>query len=110
MTKREVTQSLKMFEKFLKSEMGLEIAHRYSNDIKFELDEIQTIPLTSKGNEDEILYPQGKYYIYIKISHPFNSHVMITWKNIPSKEGIEKDLTEYLPYFGFTNQVGIRLV
>lgn len=110
MTKKEVKQSLDMFKKFLDSEQGLKIAHRYSDDIKFELDDIQTIPLTLKGDEDEILYPRGKYYVYVKISHPFNSKVMIKWKNVPSWEDIEKDLTEYLPYFGFTNQVGVRIV
>lgn len=46
MTKKEVKQSLDMFKKFLDSEQGLKIAHRYSDDIKFELDDIQTIPLT----------------------------------------------------------------
>jgi len=40
MTREEVNQSLKMFEKFLESEKGLEIAHRYSDDIWFQLDDI----------------------------------------------------------------------
>jgi hypothetical protein len=107
---KEIKPSLDMFEKFLDSKLGLRIAHRYSDDIKFKLYEDQTIPLTSKGDEDEILYPRGRYFIYVTISHPFNSNVMIKWKNIPSKEMIEKDLSEYLPYFGFSNQVSVRIV
>lgn len=105
MTKEEVLQSLKMFEKFLQSDKGLEIANRYSDDIWFKLDEIQTI--TGAG---ESLYPGGKYNIFIKIGHPFKSTTMVSWKNVPSKKDIEKDLEQYLPYFGFTSQVGIAIM
>jgi hypothetical protein len=105
MTKEEVLQSLKMFDKFLQSDKGLEIAHRYSDDIWFKLDDIQTI--TGAG---KILYPEGKYNIFIKIGHPFNSNVMIKWKDVPKKKDIEKDLEQYLPYFGFTSQVGIAIM
>jgi hypothetical protein len=105
MTNEEVTQSLKMFEKFLSSEKGLEIAHRYSDDIWFKLDDIQTI-IGSKGT----LYPGAKYYIFIKIGHPFNSNVMIKWKGVPSKKDIVKDLNQYLPYFGFSSQVGTAIM
>ena len=105
MTKQEVLQSVKMFEKFLQSDKGLEIAHRYSDDIWFELDGIQTI--TGSG---DTLYPGGKYYVFIKIGHPFNSTVMVSWKNVPKKQDIEKDLEQYLPYFGFTSQVGISIM
>ena len=105
MTRQEVNQSLKMFEKFLESEKGLEIAHRYSDDIWFKLDDIQTI--TGAG---DTLYPGGKYNIFIKIGHPFNSNTMISWKNVPKKKDIEKDLEQYLPYFGFSSQVGIAIM
>ena len=105
MTREEVNQSLKMFEKFLESDKGLEIAHRYSDDIWFKLDDIQTI--TGAG---ESLYAGGKYNIFIKIGHPFNSTVMVSWKNQPKKQDIEKDLEQYLPYFGFTSQVGIAIM
>jgi hypothetical protein len=105
MTREEVNQSLKMFEKFLESEKGLEIAHRYSDDIWFQLDDIQTIT----GVRDT-LYPSGKYNIFIEIGHPFNSNVMIKWKNVPKKKDIEKDLEQYLPYFGFSPQVGIAIM
>jgi hypothetical protein len=105
MRKEEVLQSLKMFEKFLQSDKGLEIAHRFSDDIRFELDDIQTI--TGAG---EILYPKGKYRIFIKIRHPFDSIRMLICKNQPKKQDIEKDLEQYLPYFGFTSQVGIAIM
>ena len=39
-----IETSLKMFEKFLSSEGGLKIAHKYSEDIRFGLNELQTIP------------------------------------------------------------------
>jgi len=35
---------------------------------------------------------------------------MVSWKNVPSKKDIEKDLEQYLPYFGFTSQVGISIM
>jgi len=105
MTKEEVLQSLKMFEKFLQSDKGLEIANRYSDDIWFELDGIQTI--TGSG---DTLYPGGKYNIFIKIGHPFKSITMVSWKNTPKKQDIEKGLEQYLPYFGFTSQVGIAIM
>ncbi len=105
MTREEVSQSLKMFEKFLESEKGLEIAHRYSDDIWFKLDDIQTI--TGAG---DTLYPGAKFNICIKIGHPFNSNVMIKWKDVPKKKDIEKDLEQYLPYFGFSSQVGIAIM
>jgi len=105
MTKEEVLQSVKMFEKFLQSDKGLEIAHQYSDDIWFELDKIQTIFGVS-----ERLHPGGKYYIFIKIGHTFKSTTMVSWKNVPSKKDIEKDLEQYLPYFGFTSQVGISIM
>ena len=105
MTREEVNQSLKMFEKFLKSEKGLEIAHRYSDDIWFKLDDIQTI--TGAG---DTLYPGARFYIYIIVGHPFNSNVMIKWKDVPKKKDIEQDLEQYLPYFGFSSQVGIAIM
>jgi hypothetical protein len=105
MTREEVKQSLKMFEKFLKSEKGLEIAHRYSDDIWFKFDDIQTI--TGAG---DTLYPGARFYIYIKVGHPFDSNVMIKWKDVPKKKDIEKDLEQYLPYFGFSSQVGIAIM
>jgi hypothetical protein len=105
MTKKEVSQSLEMFEKFLQSEKGLEIAHRYSDDIWFKLDDIQTI--TGAG---DTLYPGGRYNIFIKVGHPFESNVMINWKDVPKKKDIEKDLEQYLPYFGFSSQVGIAIM
>ena len=105
MTKEEVSQSLKMFEKFLKSEKGLEIAHRYSDDIWFKLDDIQTI--TGAG---DTLFPGARFYIYIKVGHPFDSNVMIKWKDVLKKKDIEKDLEQYLPYFGFSSQVGIAIM
>lgn len=105
MRKEEVIQSLKMFEKFLQSDKGLEIAHRYSDDIWFELDDIQTI-----DGAGEILYPKGEYHIFIKIKHPFDSIRMVSWKNQPKKQDIEKGLEQYLPYFGFTSQVGIAIM
>ena len=105
MTKKEVSQSLEMFEKFLQSEKGLEIAHRYSDDIWFKLDDIQTI--TGAG---DTLYPGGRYNIFIKVGHPFESKVMINWKDVPKKKDIEKDLEQYLPYFGFSSQVGIAIM
>jgi hypothetical protein len=105
MTREEVNQSLKMFEKFLKSEKGLEIAHRYSDDIWFKLDDIQTI--TGAG---DTLFPGARFYIYIKVGHPFDSNVMIKWKDVPKKKDIEKDLEQYLPYFGFSSQVGIAIM
>lgn len=105
MTREEVNQSLKMFEKFLKSEKGLEIAHRYSDDIWFKLDDIQTI--TGAG---DTLFPGARFYIYIKVGHPFDSNVMIKWKDVPKKKDIEKDLEQYLPYFGFSSQVGIEIM
>ena len=105
MTREEVNQSLKMFEKFLKSEKGLEIAHRYSDDIWFKLDDIQTI--TGAG---DTLFPGARFYIYIKVGHPFDSNVMIKWKDVPKKRDIEKDLEQYLPYFGFSPQVGITIM
>jgi hypothetical protein len=105
MTREEVNQSLKMFEKFLESEKGLEIAHRYSDDIWFRLDDIQTIT----GVRDT-LYPSGKYNIFIEIGHPFDSIRMVSWNNQPKKQEIEKDLEQYLPYFGFSSQVGIAIM
>jgi hypothetical protein len=105
MTREEVKQSLKMFEKFLESEKGLEIAHRYSDDIWFKFDDIQTI--TGAG---DTLYPGARFYIYIKVGHPFDSNVMIKWKDVPKKKDIEKDLEQYLPYFGFSSQVGIAIM
>jgi ubiquinone biosynthesis protein COQ9 len=105
MTKGEVNQSLKMFEKFLESEKGLEIAHRYSDDIWFQLDDTQTI--TGAGDS---LYPRGKYNIFIKVGHPFGTIRMVSWKNQPKKQDIEKDLEQYLPYFGFSSQVGIAIM
>jgi hypothetical protein len=105
MTREEVKQSLKMFEKFLESEKGLEIAHRYSDDIWFKLDDIQTI--TGAG---DTLYPGARFYIYIIVGHPFNSNVMIKWKDVPKKKDIEQDLEQYLPYFGFSSQVGIAIM
>ena len=105
MTKKEVSQSLEMFEKFLQSEKGLEIAHRYSDDIWFKLDDIQTI--TGAG---DTLYPGGRYNIFIKVGHPFESNVMINLKDVPKKKDIEKDLEQYLPYFGFSSQVGIAIM
>jgi len=105
MTREEVKQSLKMFEKFLESEKGLEIAHRYSDDIWFKFDDIQTI--TGAG---DTLYPGATFYIYIKVGHPFDSNVMIKWKDSPKKKNIEKDLEQYLPYFGFSSQVGIAIM
>ena len=105
MTIEEVNQSLKMFEKFLESEKGLEIAHRYSDDIWFQLDDIQTIT----GVRDT-LYPSGKYNIFIEIGHPFDSIRMVSWNNQPKKQEIEKDLEQYLPYFGFSSQVGIAIM
>lgn len=105
MTREEVKQSLNMFEKFLESEKGLEIAHRYSDDIWFQLDDIQTI--TGSG---DTLYPGAKFNIFIKIGHPFNNIRMVGWKNQPKKQDIEKDLEQYLPYFGFSSQVGIAIM
>ena len=105
MTREEVNQSLKMFEKFLESEKGLEIAHRYSDDIWFKFDDIQTI--TGAG---DTLYPGARFYIYIKVGHPFDSNVMIKWKDVPKKKDIEQDLEQYLPYFGFSSQVGIAIM
>lgn len=105
MKKEEVNQSLKMFEKFLESEKGLEIAHRYSDDIWFQLDDTQTI--TGAGDS---LYPGGRYNIFIKVGHPFDSIRMVGWKNQPKKQDIEKDLEKYLPYFGFSSQVGIAIM
>ena len=105
MTREEVNQSLKMFEKFLESEKGLEIAHRYSDEIWYQLDDIQTIT----GVRDT-LYPSGKYNIFIEIGHPFDSIRMVGWKNQPKKQEIEKDLEQYLPYFGFSSQVGIAIM
>jgi hypothetical protein len=106
MTREEVKQSLNMFEKFLKSEKGLEIAHRYSDDIWFKFDDIQTI--TGAG---DTLFPGARFYIYIKVGHPFDSIRMVDWKNIPTnKQDIEKDLEQYLPYFGFSSQVGIAIM
>jgi hypothetical protein len=105
MTREEVNQSLKMFEKFLESEKGLEIANRYSDDIWFQLDDIQTIT----GVRDT-LYPSGKYNIFIEIGHPFDSIRMVSWNNQPKKQEIEKDLEQYLPYFGFSSQVGIAIM
>jgi hypothetical protein len=105
MTREEVNQSLKMFEKFLESEKGLEIAHRYSDDIQFELDGNQTIT----GGRDS-LFSGGRYYIFIKVGHPFGTIRMVNWKNQPKKQDIEKDLEQYLPYFGFSSQVGIAIM
>jgi hypothetical protein len=105
MTREEVNQSLKMFEKFLESEKGLEIAHRYSDDIWFQLDDIQTIT----GVRDT-LYPSGKYNIFIEIGHPFDSIRMVSWNNQPKAIEIKKDLEQYLPYFGFSSQVGIAIM
>jgi len=105
MTREEVNQSLKMFEKFLESEKGLEIAHRYSDDIWFQLDDIQTIT----GVRDT-LYPSGKYNIFIEVGHPFDSIRMVGWKNQPKKQEIEKDLEQYLPLFLFSSQVGIAIM
>jgi hypothetical protein len=105
MTREEVNQSLKMFEKFLESEKGLEIAHRYSDDIWFKFDDIQTI--TGAG---DTLFPGARFYVYIKVGHPFDSNVMIKWKDVPKKKDIEQDLEQYLPYFGFSSQVGIAIM
>jgi hypothetical protein len=35
---------------------------------------------------------------------------MVGWKNQPKKQEIEKDLEQYLPYFGFSSQVGIAIM
>jgi hypothetical protein len=96
--------SLKMFEKFLSSEGGLKIAHKYSEDIMFGLNELQTIPKSHQ------LYPSGMYHVFIDILFNVNSKVMIKWENQPTQKMIQSDLNSWLPVFGFPSNVNTEII
>ena len=104
MTQPEIDLSLKMFGKFLSSKQGVELAHKFSDDIIFKLNPIQTL------NPESIRKERGNYWVMVDIIYNKPSEVMITWKNVPSHMDMRRELKKWLPVFGFSNNVNVMIL
>ncbi len=104
MRTKEIEQSLKMFSKFLSSDEGKKVAHIFSDDIEFRLGPRQHL------NPESIEKKKGNYWIMVDIIYNKSSQVMINWKNVPNHQDMRKELRQWLPFFGFSNNVDIMIV
>jgi hypothetical protein len=99
MTQKEIDLSLKMFSKFLSSEPGIKLAHKFSDDIRFKLGPIQHL------NPESIKRQRGNHYIIIDIIYDKPSEVMINWKNQPNVKDMYNEIRPWLSIFGFPSTV-----
>ncbi len=104
MNTKEIELSLKMFKKFLSSDKGKRIAHNFSDDIEFRLCPIQHL------NTESIEKKRGNYWITVDIVYNKPSKVMINWKNVPNHLDMERELKQWSQYFGFSENVGVKII
>jgi len=103
MRKVEVLHSLFLLEKIINSEKGIEIAHKYSEDITFKLGKHQSIYYVDNISSHK------EYEIVIVIDNPKKNVKKINWKTTPIKKNIEKDLSLLLNLVNLPENIYINL-
>jgi hypothetical protein len=95
MTQKEIDIILRMFGKFLSSEPGIVLAHKFSDDIIFKLTPTQHL------NPESIKRQRGNHYVMIDIIYNKPSKTMINWKNQPNPKDMYNEIKPWLSIFGF---------